>query len=303
MPYYSGSFNDMAGLRSALVNACTANGWSASGNFLSKGAAVLQLVAGLTDLTLRGGTGRAGDALVEAAPGVGRIGTLGPQPVTFPGSYEVYVFTAPDEVYLRINYNVEFWQWLAFGISDVPGVPGTGLWFGGSSALTPPASINIAADGGGANTNAVDRSTGALFYGSDNPFMTAQHRHAFVHHGFDGRGWSGETPAAELTNNASIVAALVPKLGRLPNGWNSADVLLNSQVYVRRADDKQSLVADLAHSRFLRVDNYQPGDIIPIGPDRWKVAPWYRKNADARDGGSNIQHTGTFGWAIRYEGP
>ena len=60
---------------------------------------------------------------------------------------------------------------------------------------------------------------------------------------------------------------------------------------------------DLAHCRFLRIDNYQPGDIIPLGPDRWKVAPWYRKNTAQRDGGSNIQHTGTFGWAIRYDGP
>lgn len=302
MPYYSGSFNDMAGLRSALVNACTANGWSASGEFLSKGAAVLQLVAGLTDLTLRGGTGRDGDALVEPAPGAGRIGTLGPQPVTFPGSYEVYVFTSPDEVYLRINYNVEFWQWLAFGISDVPGVPGSGLWFGGTMALTAASNISINAAGGGATTASPGHTSAAMFHGSDDVNLAAQHKTSFVHHGFDELGWSGAAPQNSQINNASIVAALAPKLARLPNAWNSADVLLNTQVYVRRPDDKQTLVADLSHARFLRIDNYQPGDIIQIGPDRWKVAPWYRKNTAALDGGS-IQHTGTFGWAIRYEGP
>ncbi len=303
MPYYSGSFNDMAGLRSALVNACTANGWTASGNFLSKGAAVLQLVAGLTDLTLRGGTGRDGDALVEPAPGAGRIGTLGPQPVTFPGSYEVYVFTSPDEVYLRINYNVEFWQWLAFGVSDVPGVPGTGLWFGGAMRQTSVSAVSIDAGGGGPILSRQDLTSAALFHGGDNSQVPAASKSSFAHHGFDGLEWSGAAPSGQLTNNASIVAALAPKLARQPNAWNSADVLLNTQVYVRRLDDKQTLVADLAHCRFLRIDNYQPGDIIPLGPDRWKVAPWYRKNTAQRDGGSNIQHTGTFGWAIRYDGP
>jgi hypothetical protein len=33
------------------------------------------------------------------------------------------------------------------------------------------------------------------------------------------------------------------------------------------------------------------------------IFPWYRKYSATRDGGTNIDHTGTFGWAIKYEPP
>jgi hypothetical protein len=86
-------------------------------------------------------------------------------------------------------------------------------------------------------------------------------------------------------------------------------VLLPLRAWKERTPYKSSLVADLANARLLRIDNITPGDILTIGTDKWKAYPWYRKNVSARDGSGNqgsaynINHTGTFGWAIRYEGP
>jgi len=60
---------------------------------------------------------------------------------------------------------------------------------------------------------------------------------------------------------------------------------------------------DLQNARTLRVDNYDPGQIITLGDDQWRIYPFYRKNADQRDGttSSGGDHSGTMGWAIRYD--
>lgn len=92
-------------------------------------------------------------------------------------------------------------------------------------------------------------------------------------------------------------------MGLLPNRWNSEAVLLPIRGWKVRPENKITLTLDLEHARWTRVDNYEPGQLISIGPDRWKIFPCYRKNAAARDGGTGIDHSGTLGWAVRYEGP
>ena len=96
-----------------------------------------------------------------------------------------------------------------------------------------------------------------------------------------------------------------PLVSLLPNGWNSEAVLIPIRAYKQRFESKISITADLVHARYTRVDNYAPGEIIAIGGQRWKIFPWYRKDSTARQGtgGWRGAHSGTLGWAIRYEGP
>lgn len=298
MAYYSGTANDMSALRQALLDACVLEGWAwdAGAEVLSKGAIFLraQVVSGYLRLTGRTSAG-AGDT-----PKVVQIGpftaSLHPLPaLTYPISYELFLFA--QEVYCVINYAVDCYQWLAFGKSTVDGLPGTGMWLGATAAdaLTnyPYGFVIGNVDG---KVNSGNNLCGALFWqitGSSGVYTD------YVHSDIDSQGWWwGQTYNADPVG----INSSAPLISLLPNVWNSEAVLLPIRAYKVRASYKLSLTADLENARYTRIDNYAPGQIITIGTEKWKVFPWFRKDSSVRNGGSNITHTGTFGWAIRYEG-
>lgn len=300
MAYYTGTVTDMLGVRQALIDACVIEGWAwnSSTEVLSNGPLFLRLRVVSGYLTLLGRTsGTGGDA-----PDVVRVGDVGAFPVVFPVTYEVFVFAT--EVFLVINYAGDHYQWAAFGRSTVAGLPGSGMWVGASQGPvesdnvdTP---INIQSSQGG------NQGNGRLF--SMALFWTTQFGDArwslsndhWVHSDLDGEGWQ---MAAGTSVQVVGIRDSDPLLDLLPNTWNSESVLLPIRAYKMRPQSKISLVADIEHARYTRLDSYEPGQVITVGPDRWKVFPWYRKNSAARAGGRGIDHTGTFGWAIRYEGP
>ena len=297
MAYYSGSAVNMAGVRQALVDACSLEGWAwnASTEMLSKGAMFLRLQVVSGYLTALGRT----SAAAGDAPGVVRIGWIAPMriaDISWPVEYEIFVFE--DEVYLVINYAVDYYQWLAFGQSSISGVSGTGLWV--SATLSHVAMLRsdiepidmAATDGGGSNLVCP-----GIFWGTTGQ---DQSRQSWVHSDIDGQGW---WPAQSLAGAPVGISASAPLLGLLPNAWNSEAVLLPIRAYKVRPSSKVSLTAELAHARYTRIDNYVPKEVVQIGSDKWRIFPFYRKNSAARNGGAGINHSGTFGWAIRYEGP
>lgn len=294
MAYYTGTANDMTALRQALIDACVLEGWSWDGGseVLSKAAMFLRLQIVSGYLTLLGRTGAtSGDAPNEA-----RIGTFASTAVTFPLTYEIFAFAG--EVYMVVNYSVDLYQWCAFGQSTVQGISGSGMWVGASLATTAPAGLQLSPTAGAQGSN---YAAPALFW--QTTYTYTEVRSCWVDSGLDGQGWwLGQT----LSGVTVGIAATVPLVGLLPNSWNSEAVLLPIRCYKVRPSNKISLIADLEHARYTRVDNYAPGEVITIGADRWKVYPWYRKNTAARDGGATTginAHSGTLGWAIRYEGP
>lgn len=299
MAYVTGSAADMTALMAALRSACTANGWTLSGEVLHRGNVYMRTQVVSDYLTLLGGTGiDGGNNLTGAASGgVVRIGrpSTGVANISWPVTYHIFIGTAPDEVYLVVNYNVDLFQFLAFGQSSVAGLLGTGVWFTGSLSTTTwfaAAWITITANNGGSSSGL-----------SMAPWWTtvnyAGMLNQFVHHGLDALTWNANNE--QVPSGSPGIAAMT---AAQPSAWNSEAVLLPIQVWLpRTSGNKVSLVADLAHARYLRVDNHNPGDIITIGSDTWMVFPFYLKNTAARAGGSSINHTGTFGWAIRYDGP
>lgn len=295
MGYYNGTANDIAAVRSALVNACTLEGWAwnSSTEMLSKGAMFLRLQVVSNDLTLLARTSAAsGDA-----PGVVRMGPIGGNVVqpalTFPVAYEIFVFS--DEIFMVINYSIDCYQWCAFGESQVAGLPGTGMWVGATkdaSSYNGTNGVLMTPTDGGSTFQVCP----ALSWGT-NAYLEGNF---WLHSDLDSQGWwLGPLTAT----NAVGITALVPLIGVLPSAWNSEAVLLPIRFYKVRPSSKISLTGDVNNARYTRVDNYGPGEIITLGADRWKVYPWYRKNTSVRNGGHGITHSGTFGWAIRYEGP
>lgn len=295
MAYYSGSAVDMAAVRTALVTACTGEGWSwnAGTEMLSKDGVFvrLQIVSGYLELLGRTAAG-SGDA-----PNVVRMGTLRVTPVTFPLSYDVFVFET--EVYMVINYSVDYYQFCGFGKSAVLGLPGTGNWVMATLSHTDAAQgIDITPAAGGAS--GLNRVAPAPFWATSagNASYRA-HRNYWIHSDIDGQGWW----LAQTQDGAPVgVSGAAPLMAMLPNSWNSEAVLLPIRGWKVRASSKNSLTAELLNARWTRNDNYEPGQIIDIGPDRWKVFPCYRKDPANRNGGAGQDHSGTLAWAIRYEG-
>lgn len=298
MAYYSGTANDMTALRQALINTCTqpAEGWSwdSVNEVLSKGSMFLRLQVVSGYLRLAGRT----SATAGDTPKIVQIGpftaSLWPLPaLTYPISYELFVFA--QEVYCVINYAVDCYQWCAWGKSTVQGLPGTGMWLGATAAdaLTNyPYGFVIGNQDGKVNSGST--LCGALFWQIAGSVYSD-----YVHSDLDAQGWWwGQSSYADPVG----ILPSAPLIGLLPNAWNSEAVLLPIRAYKVRPSYKLSLTVDLEHARYTRVDSYAPGQIITIGTDRWKVFPWFRKDSTARNGGANITHTGTYGWAIRYEG-
>lgn len=297
MAYINGSTTTLDGLRTALFDACTSNGWTLSGSVLHKGSVYVQILVQGAYLTIQGATGIDGsNNPTGLGPFYSRIGAVAGQALTWPMAYQIFIGTNPDEVYLVVNYNVDFFQYLAFGVSSVSGIPGTGAWY--SASVTQTSQYVSIFPYGGAQPGYNQSAPPALFH-LTNSDSAGVLQNSFIHHGFDSGAWSGSLYA----NSANAISAAQPHMQRLPNAWNSEGVLLPIQAYFARPSSKVSLVADLAHARYTRIDNYDPGQVVTLGPDRWKVFPWYRKNVSARDGGSNINHSGSMGLAVRYDGP
>lgn len=297
MAYFSGSAVTMAGVRAALIDACTANGWAwdAGSDMLSKGSLFLRLQVVSDYLVLLGRTSSGGGD----APNAVRIGQLGSTPTTWPVAYEVFVFD--DEVFMVINYSVDYYQWCMFGRSKVAGLPGTGMFVSASlSHQSGSNGVQIATNSGGAG--GLNKACPAAFWATSGSFSATWrgHYNSWVHSDIDGQGWLLSQAIADGPIGA---AAMSPLVALLPNNWNSEAVLLPLRAWKTRVSSKVSLVLELEHARVTRVDFYAPGQVIELGLDRWKVLPWYRKSTTERNGTTTGDHTGTLGWAIRYEGP
>ena len=271
-------------------------------------------------------------------PAQGVIGPLGNGTSTstytdwnWPVTYYIHILTDPDEVFLMVNYNSnKYWQGLSFGQSPSPGCPGTGNWFhastprhklnggsptsqgrlqGDSHVVVNPQGSLLSSFNGGVCPGAIpfwqytkDESsvipTPSLFHGVwANNGVTVGWSHPSYN-------WnsSGNPGTAMNVVSSSRVPQPLPQYS--PNAWNDEAHLIRLQILCPRLEWKSSIVGEIQHARFIRNDFLNDGEVITIGPDKWKVYPAYRKNTDTRNGGSSsgADHSGTCALAIRYDG-
>lgn len=296
MAFITGSAASMSDVLTAIQNACTSNGWTLSGSVLYKGACYARLtVSSGTRLDLLGGNGIDGSNNLTTpggqvvSIGAGLIGGISGT-VAYPVTYYIFVNSNPDEVYVFINYGTSYYQWLAFGNSSAYPITGSGNWY---AATSWPGSggwtgISLTPTSGGRGS--MWESCGALFMWSSGG------GNGYFHHNLDSLGWGGGS-------TASAVWSAQPLYSINSNQWNGQSLLLPIHVTCLRASSKSSIVGTLTHSRYIRIPNYSPLDIIVLGSDRWMVFPWLSKNAAAPNGGNSIQDSGTMGVALRYDGP
>ena len=157
MAYYSGTASSLADLRTALLTHAVADGWTLTGDVLSKAGVFFQIQVTATNITC---LGCESNAVASPAPNVVSIGRIfertgyTTREISFPCNYDVFGFA--EELFLVANYDVDSYQWMAFGKSTVPGLPGQGGWCGAtigafsvSITSTDPVYINQTDGGGG----------------------------------------------------------------------------------------------------------------------------------------------------------
>lgn len=309
MAFITGVATTIAGLRQAIIDGCVANGWSNSGNVIWKGSSYFELTTTSTEVILYGGTGQSGGVITGKAPTGVKIGG---SYITFPVSYDLHVFDNPDEVYFVVSYNVDYYQQLSFGTSNVAGA-GNGPWFTGAHATT----YSILNNGMNIENafyaiyaypfaNISNNALGLFLLGT----WSGEVGSSFVYTNLGGTtGWygfgSGASTKRLLNGSATHVAGL---LNCSPSAFNGISALLPIKAMIDMGSFGRATVASLNNARFCRIDNSLPGGVISYGTERWKVYPWLRKNTAARNGVNNStstppNHSGTFGYAIRYTGP
>lgn len=268
--------------------------------------------------------GASSAAMATPAPdivSIGRIfanGASNISEITFPCTYRVFGFA--QEFFVVVKYASEYFQWLAFGKSTVPGLINAGGWVGATIGRAVTTNSNMGAtlpiylyvDRGGygySQFGSVTFLTAAALFWHGGPqsysagTVNYYNLNSYVNHGLDGLGWaSGESG----TSGPPSQSPLAPLVGLASPAWSGEPVLLPLRCYKERPSFKLSVVADLENARIARLDFIQAEEIITIGADKWMVFPWYRREPAAPSGtlstaGGN--HSGTIGWAIKYEGP
>ncbi|HEY5805075.1 MAG TPA: hypothetical protein VIT90_15415 [Lysobacter sp.] len=337
MAYVTGTASSLAALLTALRNACTTNGWALSGNVLHKGGCYAETLVGSTNddtgipanwrLIVRAGNGIDGANALTDAPASGpRLGPLiAANEASWPDwdwpvAYHIHIHDSPDEVYMFVNYGAgAYFQHVGFGKSPSPGNAGTGNWQTGSIPSTSSGSYRkrvngacIAPDGGSLNYANQETWCPAPFFWGQCLNLSSEMRLNSQMHGAIGDtdglpDWSNYINAFLTSGSGdrrvSSAVPIRPLMGYIPNAWNNEAVLLPCQVLQVRPESKSSLIGELKHLRFTRNDFIDPGAVITLGPDKWKVYPCYRKELSVRNGGAQLTHSGTIAMAIRYDGP
>lgn len=309
MAYYSGTANSVNDLLTALRNSAVSDGWTLSGNVLSKGGVFVEHVISGANIKVRGGTS---GAMTNASPymSIGKFLRVNTLAITYPCSWELHGHA--HEVYFIVNYDVDRYQWMAWGLSTVPALPGSGIWVSASvgqpldelpgiSYDFSPISLQFSGSSfqAGAAYSGWTGYVPAALWAATSAYEASNYASGYCHHNLDGYGWaialSNNLPGWNTIGSAFALAQ--------PSAWNGEAVLLPLRLFFVRPSNRISLIVDHEHARLLRIDNLSPRDVLTLGTDKWKVYPWHKKNVSARNGGSGVDHTGTFGWAVRYLGP
>jgi hypothetical protein len=307
MAYVTGTAANFAALQTAIETAAVAAGYTLTSGILSKDGCFYKLVSTTANIILTAGTGQSGTALT-GAPSYGvkifNPSNAGAVIMTFPITYEIHTFTNPSELYCVIKYNSDFYQQLSFGKSNQPGIGGTGSWFSGSSLSTAAENSTLSSNVVGTTSPTSWGINANTAYICGFPFSTyaGTYSNTLIHTGLDSQGWHTDLAAttAGKVFGPAYCGALITSL---PSIFNQAAILLPVKSLVWRGSGNLTIAAQLNNIRFTRIDNLNPGDVFTYGADRWKVYPFFKKNVTSRDLGTAVQHSGTFGVAIRYTGP
>jgi len=301
MAYQTGTFTSLADLHTTITNFCVANGWASTSGILSKAGVHVKLdsTSSADYLLTKIGTGDDGlGALTNAGSSFNTSAVYVLKnfisTITFPATYHLISLGSPDAIFLIINYNVTDCQHLAFG-----NCLKYGNWVGGqflsataganSSSLNPLQEYSRVNNNAGYNTLG---GSGAFLYSAYDNYQGPARSSSLFNADFDGVGWRANVDGNAVTLSETFgAAALAAPFLKTLNPINLQPTMGPCLFVVGRPAGFSSIVGSMPHIRYLRVDNYQPGDVISVGSQKWIVFP--HRNVTNHNGG----------WAIKYDGP
>lgn len=311
MAYYTGQCSSYQHLADILVEKCQQHGWTWQDNILNKNGMYIHIQVNQKQPTvyyhdgigiiLTGATGKQGSTLINPGATKVRLGSTSYAVVNvsvFPAIYHLFIFE--HEVYLLMKFDTNKFYYLMFGQSLLlqnTNTQANSLFLSATACLygydnRSPEYIFITPTSGGASGTR-NKSAVAPFWNRND--FSDNWSNSVICHGIDNTLWS--------SGKSRAYAIFEPLINRLPTTHFSDSPLLPYNIYLQRPQNKLSLIAQLENARFVCIDNYEPEQVIILGHEKWIVFPFFQKNTQQRDAGSSTEiHTGTFGWAIRYEG-
>jgi len=304
MAYITGVCNSWTDVKDTIISILTNNGWtsttdSAGDTVVYSGNMYVRIKTDGTNVRFLGRTGiDTGDAPNEVWMTDFNASYIGP--ATFPALYHAFIFT--DEFFFVLNYENKY-QYFACGISNIS-LPGTGMWISATAGQNVPYRISLGDSWskmyklGEINGN---YTSAAMFWTYNYSYTYA--RNSWVHNNIDPNyPWAlGTTNTASSTGDIVGIQYLTERLMSQPNEFNKEALLLPIMAFKRSVTytDKRHHILTVQNARHIRINYLEPGDIINNGLEEWMVFPWFKKQVGFPIYLYNMNHTATFGWAIR----
>lgn len=314
MAYQTGTINSPSDLATLIGSFAAANGWAydALTGVISKGGCYVKLGSSSTVITITGsknGTFAGSDQ----CPRSSRIRDDAWPAVA---TYHIFAAADPDTIWCVMNFGTLYHYHIGFGMLQKYGSWTGGMWFHAQhprDTAEGGAKCHAWIDGGTLVSNVGRSANCALFWDQKDyaswgaPFAA---KVSYLHCEVRGDIW----PTSYNSNDGSLAnTILCPSIiGPLhkcnPNAFNGQTILTPFELYLQNTDGHNMALGHVGHLRHVKLTNYNPGDVIQIGSDRWKLFPWYQINASSPDGvqpgfGSDPSNTGVLGVAIKYDGP
>lgn len=306
MAFQTGSIGSASALRDTIEAFAVANGWTLGSGVLSNGDSFVKLDVVSANahylLTVQGATS-------SDFYGTQNTGQPGIYIEDWTGAtYWLFASATPCLIWCAVKHGTDWYQWLGFGDAKKHGTWAGGNWYGASrwyfaglttGHLTDPPQVGMSFYGNygaGCALFADYSSTGSI-------------ANAYLHCDIEGGPWSANpsnTPGhvAHLSSKGGAFSTAGYWLARQPNLWNGQSMLVPFWLHMDRPDGMVSLVAEIPGLRSLRIDNYNPGEIVTVGADQWMCFPWQQKDAAHPGGNGPLSPTsGCIGYAVAYDGP
>lgn len=308
MAFKSVVVNSAVDLKAAIETFAQANGWTLASDILSKNGCYVKLtVASVNEIRIQGA--KNGDFTgVNLPPHYNRIYIS-----TWPSNATVNMaaFNNPDIIWMTMNYDVVKFHHIGFGNMVKYGNWNGGQWFFATHTTYSYDTRCATSIHGMAGIGYGYGGEAALFWDADcsNDWdLNYVHGNStFVECDLRGRIW--EPPASNDANlNYYTARVMSPIHYKNPNVFNSQTLLSPFQVWLKSADGYLQCLGHVDHVRWVKLTNYNPGDLITLGSEKWKLYPWCVHDVSYPDGkGSSYSSpspsTGVLGVAVKYDGP
>lgn len=337
MSYHTGAASSYAQLQSAIEGVLTDKGWTTHGAAIFSHAGLfVQLASDEHGCWVRVGTGTSGGALTGEIPrnnsrapiSCARVGVDGEDVhdalrPSLPFAWHIYAFNQPAEVYVVIQWGERFMH-MGFGqsalIASAAAARGlsaeqaSGNWLMGTIKPVYRSRGQVylwyPRDGLGywMGDTTASCAPWACSHGMGSWLTAAIHTGLSADDGASwgglGGGWVGNFPPYGKSGHLSLWHLDQSRIAQL-SSWNAGAAMWPITVVQTRPENFSSLVFESRVARYLRIDHYEPLELITIGHETWQVLPWLKKEPRWPLGGSTSSgegnphyHSGCMGWAI-----